>query len=472
MSPYRVCSRFLIVLILIEPARAVAQTETAAQLQAKIYRLEGELQRLRIEFALAGGKEKFVPPILQTQLEEEFRAMVKDDRARDALEKVARDSGRFREDIIRKNRSPAAIPLLLKWLHERPSDDDLTTLAILTGEDVASIYKSGGAEALVTKWWVPRKKAIRVDLKLMNREQLTHVLNTLLENVEADDRSRGLHREFSAASVQNLFLNATRSMSAEIIRPWYDEEIVAGMLPMLLDQAGLRRDVAADQPANYAIIPMLATLRKNGEAAELDKILRDETQSGATRLICLHALAQAGENPPTAAVLDIYKKAKSLDMRVAAIRTLSWSKDPAQGAEQLVTALDDPNFHIRTAAVSALGSISAPAAVPKLIKMLDERVRVEKRASDRSRLSAFDGHPGSKSILNAIAEAGSREALHFVAARLEKLVDQKSDLNYLRDTLVAFESLTGMSWLPSFFEEPQDRAAAERALEWWKGQNK
>lgn len=475
MHANRIYSRVLIVISFSLPAQAIAQPETAAQIQAKILKLEDELQRLRIEFAKASGKETNEPPILQTQMEIEFRAMLKNDRARGALEKAANllEGNIFDEDaygLIRTNRSLAAIPFLLKKLHERQSDLDLATLAILTGEDVAAHYKRGDPNALITNWWIPSKKTLRVDLKHMNRERLTRVVDTLLKIIDDKLTNRGLSNDITAAAVQRKLNNAKQLSSTES-RGWYDEEVVSDMLPILLDRAGVRPDAnAVDPRLNYTVIPLLATLRRQGEAAELDKFIRDETQPSATRLIAMRALVQAGEDLPTAFVLDLYKQAKSLEVRVAAILTLPWSDDPQRGSEQLVAALDDPNIHIRAAAVLSLGSIAAPAAVPKLIKMLDDQTRDEKRPQELVRYS--EGNPGTVNILRALAESGSREATQHLVARLEMLMDQNAEKSVMRDTLQAFESLTGMVWIRPGAEASQYRFAAAQAIEWWRGQQR
>src|ERR1700733_6285038 len=110
---------------------------------------------------------------------------------------------------------------------------------------------------------------------------------------------------------------------------------------------------------------------------------------------------------------------------------LSLSASPNNAVNELIKALDDPNVYIRTASVHALGSISVPAAMPKLAKML------------HGDGPALEGGYNQSAILNAITNLGSPEATGVVAEHLAACL-KKADMGMtVYGALFAFEKLAG-----------------------------
>ena len=216
--------------------------------------------------------------------------------------------------IIRRTRSKAGVPLLLKYM---VIDADIgnshiivpayaDALVILTGDEVADPYRyvpdrkkavRDAVQKLVDDWWEPNKEKITTDPGAMTKEQVQVVVHRMLRQTERfrwDDGS-------DAAEAVSSQMNEVMRPDRESRQTWQEEEIDAAMLPVLLEMAGYDDNPPAKGPARddarvlFAAVPMLAALRANGMAPQLDKIAADTRQSSATRLTCLLALYRAGE---------------------------------------------------------------------------------------------------------------------------------------------------------------------------------
>ncbi|MCI0458787.1 MAG: hypothetical protein L0Z62_17650, partial [Gemmataceae bacterium] len=290
-------------------------------------------------------------PLLK-QLDSDFEALVKAEKDPQPLREAARllaatDSSSNWTNyssvttLLRRSRARAAVPLLLAYLvrHGDPRRFNshiyipayVGVLELLTGKEIGPLYRSGGGirevraavERLVNDWWKPHKDNITTDIGKMTDEQAELVTARLL--VQAARSSEG-----------------ATTLTARDVHP--------RMIPLILARTGYLDGDQAKQPPRrdtYQIpqeaVPILATLRKDGEAPELDKIAADARQNSATRLLCLMALSRAGEDIPLANLVGLLEKEKKLDRRLRMIQMIGALPDAHKAASKLLTLLDDPN---------------------------------------------------------------------------------------------------------------------------------
>jgi HEAT repeats len=126
---------------------------------------------------------------------------------------------------------------------------------------------------------------------------------------------------------------------------------------------------------------------------------RVRTRFGALVLSLLLAAASAAASPMSVSDLaDRVKHSDDFRVRLQAALELGQSADP-DALEPLVSALDDPNASVRTAAAAALQELGDPAAVPALkLHRLDRSDLVRKQV--HATLATFE----------AAAEDGTRPA--------------------------------------------------------------
>ncbi|HBI43368.1 MAG TPA: hypothetical protein DDY78_11010 [Planctomycetales bacterium] len=376
--------------------------------------------------------------------------------------------------ILRRTRAKAAIPLLLKYmvLHAANGNGGMNiqayadTLTILTGKDVDSPYQNvadrktsmrAGVQKLIDGWWEPNKEKISTDLEAMSKEQVQVVVHRLIRQARSRERDDG--RELTDTISRRL---------AEVLeperagrQPWQGEELSAAMTPVLLDLVGYDEKPppkAADSDAAgiaYAAIPLLANLRANGLAPQLDKIATDKRQGSATRLTCFLALYRAGEKlnaPEVVALLDGEKK---LDRRLAAILALRYSQDRKAVSAPLIKLLDDPNQNIQTAAIYALEGSAPKEALPKLKKVLDE----------------LEPPQAVYVVIRTVGLMEGQEARAALAEFLAAAQDNPKKGRYIYQALIAFEKSAGQNWIEAgAHPEAYYRERAKQALEWWKAQ--
>jgi hypothetical protein len=145
------------------------------------------------------------------QLDADFEELVKKEKDPQPMREAARlldqtnQSDRWMSygdalAVIRRTRSKAAIPLLLKYmvLHAGYSSGHVLepaytdALTILTGKDIESPYQyvaerkkpvHDAVQKLNDEWWQPNKDKISTDLSHMSKEQLQVIVHRLLEAV-------------------------------------------------------------------------------------------------------------------------------------------------------------------------------------------------------------------------------------------------------------------------------------------------
>jgi HEAT repeat protein len=231
------------------------------------------------------------------------------------------------------------------------------------------------------------------------------------------------------------------------------------MLPILLARAGYEEKPPAKPareilPVLFTAVPLLAELRKNGEAPDLDKIAADERQNSAIRLTCYLALRRAGDDLNTKAVLQLFKEQKKLDRRIVAVLLLGYCRDPKETVPALLEVLDDPNRHLRAAVISTLDVSRPKEALPKLRKLLE-------RGNDDSVYA----------VLRLVGEIGTAEGQSILADYLKGSVEGGSKGRQLSYALRAFQQATGKRWTGAgAHNDEYYRTKAREALAWWKDQ--
>jgi hypothetical protein len=377
--------------------------------------------------------------------------------------------------IIRKTRSKAGIPLLLKYmvLHAGNSAahtieaDYADALTILTGKEIERPSRVATeqnnplrdtVQNLYDDWWKPNKDKITTDPRAMTKEQLQVIVHRLLEQVERFNRDDGSDPTDMLAHRLGEAMQEDHPRGRQT---WQLEELDAVMAPVLLESAGYEENPPAKGPTRdeahvlFAGIPILGALRADGKAPQLDKVAADERQSSAVRLTCLLALYRAGEKLDADRVVEILKQEKKLERRLVAILGLRFSADAKAVAGPLVELLDDPNRSVRTAAIYALQGSAPRAALPKLKKVLDE----------------LDSPQTVYAAIRTIGSMEGKEPRAALADFLEAAQDDPKKGKYLYHALMAFEGATGQHWIEAgAHPDEYYRELAKTALDWWKTQ--
>jgi hypothetical protein len=324
------------------------------------------------------------PDKLLKQLDEDFEAALKTEKDPQPIRKAARlleetnQSDRWTQygdalAIIRQNRSKAAIPLLMKYmvLHSEFSSGHVVipayadTLTILTGKDIPSPYRyvadrrapvREAVEDLVKTWWMLKKDQLSTDMGKMSRDQMQVVVHRLLDRIEGRRDREG------TGSTQRMASNLRVTLlgEGERRRTFWPQDLHPSMIPFLLERCGYQekppakpggRDTAQ---VSLSTVSMLAELRRNKEAPDLEKVAVDKRQNSAVRLICLLSLVAAGETLKTNEILDELSNEEKVDRRVIAALALGYSDEEKLAVAELKKLLEDPNRDVRAAAELAL----------------------------------------------------------------------------------------------------------------------
>lgn len=424
-------------------------------------------------------------------LDADFERLVKDDsqaqRVREAARYLAETNNNSRwtnysaaTKILRETRSKAGIPLLLAYMvrHVERSSSHVyipayvQTLTILTGKDIADPYQSGAdrktpvlraVEKLVSEWWDPQQDKITTDMNEWSAEQLQVLAARFVKRAawnmtgSSRDPEEWKDRPTSYAIYHLLYYDLLEPGSSDA-PDWSLAELHPKMLPTFLAAAGYHpqpkespsRD--ASRPA-YAVVGLLAALRKNGELDELDDIAEDAKQSAGTRLTCVMALFRADEKLRTPVLMSIAGTDKNLERRLVAILALRYCGDDRQVGELLVRLMDDDNAEIRTAAICALTGPLPPRAVPKL-----------KRAID-----ALDPPQAMVFIFDVLGQYKNRDACEALAGFLAASLEDKRKAEHLSDALSALETATGQDWTGAGAQTDEFyRTKAKEAIAWWQ----
>jgi hypothetical protein len=431
-------------------------------------------------------------PSAPEQLEVDFQELLRKERDPGPLREAARLLERTNQSdrwldyqaavaILRRGRSKAAVPLLLKSMIKHGSlssahvvlPEYAEALAILTGEELGEggPARPGGraltpeaVEGLVRDWWLPNRERVTTDPGRMSQEQLRVVVRHLLAQGARAQRQLPQARGESASEAQRL-LAVTVGVNGRERPTWWREELHPAMVPALLAAAGdveLSRPQAeaglpeaSQDPVSYAAVPLLASLRADGEAPGLERIAQDAKQKPAARLVALLSLYRAGEALPAEPLLSILRSEARPGRRVVAALALGYSRDRQTASSKLLELLDEPDEQVRTAALLALCGRPPRKALPKFKQVLEE------------------GRPAQAvpAVLRAVAAIGTKEAREVLALFLEAALRDPDKSRHLLQALLAFEHATGQRWVEAgAHPEAYYRASAADALEWWRRQ--
>ena len=206
----------------------------------------------------------------------------------------------------------------------------------------------------------------------------------------------------------------------------------------------LARDTS--RPA-YAVVAMLAALRKNGELDELDDIAEDTKQSAGTRLTCVMALFRAGEKLRTHVLLSTRRQ-----------RPATWS-----GGWWRSWPCATP------ATIGAAGEL--------LVKLIDDAERRDSHGGDlaperpaaatgRAQAQAGDRQPrpaaGDAVHLRRARRVQVRASLRSAGRIPRRRPGGQTQSRHLSYALSALQTATGQRWTG------EDRERATAAVAWWR----
>jgi len=377
--------------------------------------------------------------------------------------------------MLTELRCRACIPFLLRQMYVDADggiafEENWRRLCRLTALPMKYPFPSGGSNRperareavveLLDVWWKLGKDQISITLEDMSDQQLMFLLRRM--SVEVTDDSDPLERRRATAehmySVMNEFVLMHRDD-----RRWNLSDLHPRMLPLCLIMAGhktFRDDAKSDRnPAGdrtqicFPVIHMLATLRENGEAENLHLIVDDKRQSTATRLTCLFALHNAGENLRSDILVEILASEKNLERRLACIFGLANFTHLPEVSGKLTELLDDRHREIKAAVIVAIGSQIPAEAFPKL-----------KRIVDNMELPVdFDS-------FERIEENGSQEAAEIVVQFLRDSLKDPRKARYNRDAVDAILGIANRnlnSSGPHWQGDTEYRRYVEEVIEWW-----
>jgi hypothetical protein len=387
--------------------------------------------------------------------------------------------------LLRKHRSKAGIPLLLKYavLHTSVGNTHMIvpryfeTLSALVGEkfecpEARGPERQETIEKTVLKlyvdWWLPNKATVITDPGKMSEGQIQLMVDEVLERGQRWLEAETHRRRGELVSAEALYSAVSATLrEREGPHGVSKDELHGRMTPVLLRLAGYVEKPAADPTRGptevlHTSIPLLALLRQKGEAPQLDAIAADTKQNNATRLTCLHALHLAGDDLNVPTLLAIYDKDTRLECRVLALLLAGISRTHAAAVPKLVEALGDKNREIRVAAIHGLQSSAPAEALPKLCKIVRDREPPELVSPAIRLLGRIGGDEAAAALVDWMEE-------------VLRVSGRDRDLN---NALDAFSAATRTRWLeavpgargardPDFYAK-----SAQKAIEWWKSQRK
>jgi hypothetical protein len=382
-------------------------------------------------------------------------------------------------ELIRQHRCKAAVPLLMKYMVLHASFGSshviipayVDAIRLLTGEKIdcptaTGRDRQGAMDSAVLKlyvdWWKPNKSSLTTDLDQMSDDRLKFVASELQRHSarEIGQGNAGNDRHVSTQDQYEKLARALEETSGR--REWYKEELSPRMTAIFLAQAGYVDkpvdDVTKGQTrVEFAMVPLLAALREQGQADSLDKITREMKQNNATLLTSMLALHAAGEDLDSPAVLAIYDTDTRLECRTTALLALSVCKNGATIVPRLVSALDDQNKEIRLAGLYSLRTIAPRAALPKLIQ------------------AVHDGDPADlvQPGIRMLGDIGGDQAADALVQYMEKqLRDGDSRHADLGQALLAFSKATHSSFVQAGAHPPDYyETQALSAISSWRAQH-
>lgn len=377
--------------------------------------------------------------------------------------------------LLRKHRSKAAVPLLLKGMIKL-ADERIgrmivpmyaDTLTVLTGVDIASSFKDRTQNIaqirqrihkLIKEWWIVGQDKVATNLESFSSEQLQVVVTHLLE-VERRHSRHLRDREMDVYSVHQILYYQVMKPSSADEHQWFAQDLNKNMVPTLLHESGYVEKPTGESKnkvvtVHFDAISMLASLRKSGNAELLDKVAADEEQHNAARLACVLAVYRAGEKLDSKTLLTILKGKGSVQNRLVAALALRYAREP-EVVPALIKQLDDKNNQIRTAAACALRDVLPKSALPKLKTLIND----------------LDDGQSIPLVFKVISEYENVEAQGIIAEYLEEALQGGAKARYISRALSAFGDATSKRWIKAgAHPKSYYREKAREALAWWNTQ--
>jgi HEAT repeat protein len=170
-----------------------------------------------------------------------------------------------------------------------------------------------------------------------------------------------------------------------------------------------------DLDARVAAIELLGGPREDAPVDVLVGIMRDRSRDSSLRKAATSALGALGARAPIEPLIAVATNSEELALRVIAMWTLGGMNDRAP-VELLVSALQDENWHIRSAAAQSLAYLQEKAPIEPLIAALhDESAQVRCDA-----LHALRGL-GQRMPVDLIVSALTDQAMSVREAALDAL---------------------------------------------------
>lgn len=422
---------------------------------------------------------------LVAQLERDFQELVADEPQAQQIREAALLLEKHDQrglTALRAMRPKAAVPLLLKLMYTQAAnvsgsetDAYAATLRVLTGEAIESPFPTrvstdkriegtqAGVKRLVEEWWKPNRDKIITNLDRLSKEQMQLVVHELVKKAAWSKEYPGSDsyhdgKPMTAYRMYHVMYYSILNQFSSDSPGWQLQELHEAMTPYLLALAGYEA-TPADPPRQdtfriaYPAVHMLAALRSNGQAEDLEKYAEDKRQNSAVRLTVVLALYNANEGLRSDIVLELLDKEKDLERRLAEILTLRHAERSREVNEKLVSLLDDRNQEIRIAAACALRELRPPQALPKLKRMVDD----------------LNPKQGMSFVLDILGQYKSREAGEILGGFLAAALEDAEKEKHLYNALSAFETATGQRWGQAGANKPDFyREKTKEALAWWK----
>jgi hypothetical protein len=272
-----------------------------------------------------------------------------------------------------------------------------------------------------------------------------------------DVRRSGDHRELEGEQLQSAYslyhvmfydvMEQDRTLTPAGLRP--------DQLPVLLAMSGYRQPngPAVDDPQRVPLelVSLLAALRRDGEAEQLDEIAVDSRQGTTPRIVANLALFAAGEEIDFTQVARLLSREKRLHHRLLCVLMFLHCPDQDLAGEVLLPLLEDRNVEIRAAAVYSIRATRPAEGLMALIQLLHRRQ-----------------HGANVStVLDAIAEYENSTAAEAIATFVEDAL-KKGAADDVYNAIGPFASVTGQSFYEAGAHSRDYYVEQARlAMTWW-----
>ena len=334
--------------------------------------LAGEPAEAVAEWSDQLGQRQYLKFV--SDLDDDYRRLIADEsssvqsalrKADSILRNEAQESSTWTDyskalHLLNRNRSKAAIPLVLKLLldenvnHHPWGDDLLQILTLLTGEKMIS----EDVEVIAKDWWHARKDQIDVDLNRLPEENIQTIADELLAVVsQVEPMGLGRSEAMDGRTMYSIF-----DCGYRVYADKYRAVLHPRLLPHLLD-ASHRRDRRWLTPGP------LAAMFVTKVTPELKDLVSDKTQSLPTRVLIASALHRAKTTPSAKVLLPLFAEIEATDLRQAVILMLGRHTDETS-CRTVVSALVDVETGVREAAQEVVQRNYGPEYVVPLSELV------------------------------------------------------------------------------------------------------